>query len=96
MKRSHGIRCNSRHKLRVRPRNRGKVAVTKTMAIFLPGETVAVHLEPRVHKGMPHQAFQGQTGKIAGKQGNAYILKIHDGGKEKTLIVRPEHLVRIK
>jgi len=96
MKRSHGLRCNSRHKMRVRPRDRGKVPITKTMATFVPGETVTIIIEPRVHKGMPHQAFQGQTGKIAGKQGNAYVLKIHDGGKEKTLIVRPEHIVKVK
>ena len=96
MKRSHGIRCNSRHKLRINPRDRGKVPVTKTMATFSTGEKVIIILEPRVHKGMPHQAFQGQTGQIVGKQGNAYVLTIHDGGKEKKLIVRPEHLVKVK
>jgi large subunit ribosomal protein L21e len=96
MKRSHGIRCNSRHKLRIRPRDKGKVSVTKTMAAFATGERVTVILEPRIHKGMPHQAFQGMTGLIQGKQGNAYILIIHDGKKEKKLIVRPEHLVRVK
>ena len=95
MKRSHGIRCNTRHKLRVRPRTRGKVPVTKTLRVFTPGERVTVKIEPRIHKGMPHAAFQGMTGEITGKQGNAYVLRIFDGEKEKTLIVRPEHIVKV-
>ncbi len=96
MKRSHGLRCNSRHKMRVRPRDKGKIPVTKTMADFPIGDRVTIIIEPRIHKGMPHQAFQGRTGLIQGKQGNAFILIIHDGKKEKKLIVRPEHLVRVK
>jgi large subunit ribosomal protein L21e len=82
--------------MRVRPRDRGKIPITKTMAAFDTGAKVTIIIEPRVHKGMPHQAFQGMTGHILGKQGNAYILSIHDGGKEKRLVVRPEHLVKVK
>jgi len=96
MKRSHGIRCNTRHKMRINPRTRGKVSVTKTMAAFNTGEKVAIIIEPRIHKGMPHASFQGMTGEIMGKQGNSYITRINDGGKEKNLVVRPEHLVRLQ
>ena len=45
---------------------------------------------------MPHIRFQGQTGKIEGKQGNSYLVGINDGKKHKTLIIRPDHLRRVQ
>ena len=41
---------------------------------------------------MPHPRFQGRTGVVVGQRGRAYIVQIRDGGKIKTLFVRPEHL----
>jgi large subunit ribosomal protein L21e len=96
VRRSQGIRSNTRQKMRVTPRRRGKVPVTKTLRIFRIGEKAAIKIEPRIHKGQPHAKFQGLTGEIVGTQGKAYYLKVRDGGKLKRLLVRPEHLKRVK
>ena len=96
VKRSKGIRSKSRSILRKKPRNRGLPPITKTMQEFEIGESVSVDIEPSIHRGMPHPRFQGQTGKIEGKQGNAYLVDIIVGKKHKTLIVNPEHLGRVK
>lgn len=96
VKRSRGIRSKSRHVLRKKPKNRGISAITRAIQQFEIGESVSVNIDSSVHKGMPHPRFQGHTGKIEGKQGDAYLVGINDGKKHKTLIVRSEHLGRVK
>ena len=70
-------------------------SITRALQEFQIGDSVSVDLDPAVHKGMPHPQFQGHTGTVEGKQGNAYQVGIIVGKKHKTLIVRPEHLGRV-
>jgi large subunit ribosomal protein L21e len=95
VKRSKGFRTKSRQRMRVNPRTRGKVPVTKSLQKFKVGDRAGLAIEPRIHRGHPHPKFQGKTGTIEGRQGSAYILKIRDGGKVKRLLVRPEHLKKV-
>ncbi len=95
-KRSRGIRSKSRHVLRKKPKNRGISSITRAIQQFEIGESVSVNIDSSVHKGMPHPRFQGYTGKIEGKQGDSYLVGINDGKKHKTLIVRSEHLGRVR
>jgi len=94
VRRSKGLRSKSRHILRIRPRDRGLSPITRSLQTFDEGESVNIVIDPSVHKGMPHIRFHGYTGKVQGKQGNAYIVGITVGNKKKTLVVRPEHLRR--
>lgn len=94
VKRSKGLRSKSRHMLRKKPRDRGLSPITRSLRKFEEGEYVNIVIDPSIHKGMPHIRFHGRTGKIEGKQGNAYIVGINDGKKHKSLIIRPEHLRR--
>jgi large subunit ribosomal protein L21e len=96
VKRSKGIRSKSRHILRIKPRNRGIKSITRALQEFKEGESVSVVIDPSVHKGMPHPRFQGQTGKVEGKQGDSYLVGINVGKTHKTLIVRSEHLRRVQ
>lgn len=95
VKRSKGIRSKSRHVLQKKPRDRGISSITRAIQEFEVGDSVNITLDPSVHKGMPHHRFHGYTGKIEGKQGEAYLVGINDGKKHKTLIVKPEHLGRV-
>lgn len=95
-KRSRGVRSKSRHILRKKPAERGISSITRAIQQFEIGESVNIDIDPSIHKGMPHHRFQGCTGKIEGKQGNAYMVGIKAGKKHKTLIVRPEHLGSVK
>jgi large subunit ribosomal protein L21e len=95
VKRSKGIRSKSRHILRKKPRNRGKLPITRALQKFDEGDSVNIVIEPSIHKGMPHIRTHGKTGKIEGKQGEAYIVGINEGKKHKTLIIKPEHLRRV-
>ena len=96
VKRSRGIRTKSRHILRKKPRHRGISSITRALQEFEVGDNVNVKIDPAVHKGMPHPRFHGTTGKIQGKQGDAYLVGIREGNKQKTLVIRPEHLGRVQ
>jgi large subunit ribosomal protein L21e len=94
VKRSKGLRSRSRQILRKRPRDRGVSSISRTLRKYDEGESVNIVIDSAVHKGMPHIRFHGYTGKIKGKQGNSYIVGVTVGKKQKTLVIRPEHLRR--
>ncbi len=92
MKKSKGTRQGTRKILRKKPQDRGLIPITKALQEFDEGDKATIVIEPSIHKGQPHRRFHGKTGTVVGKQGKAFVLKVKDGGKEKKVIVRPEHL----
>lgn len=78
--------------MKKREREKGMVPLTRYLQEFKPGEKVAIKIEPSSKGGIPHRRFQGKVGEVIGKQGDAYVLRVKMGGKEKNPIVRPEHL----
>jgi large subunit ribosomal protein L21e len=93
-KMSHGPRSKTRYKMRKKLKERGPVTVNRIMRTFDVGENVAIDIEPSHHKGMPFKRFQGVTGVIEGQRGDAFVIKISDQGKPKTVIAYPVHLKR--
>jgi large subunit ribosomal protein L21e len=93
MKGSNGYRRGSRH-LSVTPREKGKVRIRSVLARFNEKERVSIRIDPR-HQNIPHPRFNGIVGEVVGSQGRAYYVKISDCGKEKTVLVTPEHLRRL-
>ncbi len=53
---------------------------------------VHLKIDPSVPNGRYHPRFDGRTGEVVGKQGDAFKVRIVDGGVEKTLIVTAAHL----
>ncbi len=94
VKASRGLRRKTRKILRRKPRDRGLTPITHEFQKFEIGEKVSVVINPSIHKGMPHSRFQGKTGVVMGQQGASWVVSVHDGNKEKTLVARPEHLKR--
>ena len=92
VRRSRGIRAKSRHVMRKSVSEPSMPPVTKSLQKFADRQKVAITINPSIHGGIPHRKFQGLTGEIVGKQGEAYLLKIKTGRKEKEIIIRPEHL----
>jgi len=95
MKRSRGFRSKSRSKLKKKYRPGRTNLIRKIMQEFEEGDRVTIVIDPSFHDGMPHPRFHGRTGSIEGMQGNAYIVKIRDGGKIKHIISSPVHLRRV-
>ncbi|WP_396612246.1 50S ribosomal protein L21e [Haloferax sp. S1W] len=89
---SNGPMKGTRGKLSNKPRERGTSPPQRSIAEFDEGQKVHLSIDPSVRKGRFHPRFNGLTGEVVGKQGRAFKVQINDGGKEKTVIVRPAHL----
>jgi large subunit ribosomal protein L21e len=94
MAKSHGYRRGSRKVMSKKPRERGLQPLGRLLHEYKRGDRTIIKIDPSFHKGMPHHRYQGKVGIIEDKRGSAYIIRIKDGQKIRSLIVRPEHLWR--
>lgn len=92
MRKSRGFRAKSRSLLRRKPRERGKMSLSKILREYKPGENVVIDINPSVHKGMPHRRYHGNVGVIVARRGRAYAVNVTQGDAVKKIIVLPEHL----
>lgn len=63
---------------------------------FEEGETARIQLNPSVTEGRVHVRYHGKNVKVTGKRGDAYELQVKDGGKTKTLYIKPVHLEKVE
>lgn len=96
VKRTGGNRRKTRSLFKKKKKDRGKISIKRYMSKFNNGDSVHLIVEPSVHKGMYFRRFVGKTGKVEGKQGTCYQVKINDRGKYKKLIIHPIHLRKVK
>ena len=76
-------------------RERGKIKLSRYFQKFNEGDKVTVIMELAKEPKFPKQ-IQGRTGIISGIRGNSYLVKMKDLNKEKTYIIHPVHLKKIK
>jgi len=76
-------------------RTKGKLSLSRYFQELKKGDKVSVIKELSVASDFPAR-LQGSTGVVESKRGNAYVLKINSQGKEKTYIIEPVHLKKIK
>ena len=88
-----GPRARTRHKLQ--KKIRGMPKVNDMFKNFAVGDKVAIVIEPSIHSAMPFPRYQGRIGSVVGERGRAYLVKIKDGRKEKTLVSHPVHLKKV-
>jgi len=92
MPHSRGPFYKSRGVMRKKPRQRGKLGLSRILRQYKPGDRVVIKIEPSVHKGMPHKRYHGRTGVVVGKRGRGIVVEVTLGKAVKNLIIRPEHL----
>jgi large subunit ribosomal protein L21e len=92
MKKSRGYRAGTRKLLSKKPREKGKIGLSKLLHEYQPGNRVVVKINPSIHKGMPHRRYHGKVGAIVDKRGRSYVVSVTQGDANKEIIVRPEHL----
>jgi large subunit ribosomal protein L21e len=92
MPNSNGPRQGTRNKLRNEARERGTSPPQRAVREFETGDSVHLKIDPSVPGGRYHPRFDGHTGTVTGQQGEAYTVRVTDGGTEKTLVVKPAHL----
>ena len=74
---------------------RGKIKFSEYFKELNKGDKVAIKEEKSIASNFHHR-IHGRTGEVEGKRGSNYIIKIKEFNKEKTFIVHPIHLKRIK
>ncbi len=92
MPNSKGFRRGARSILRKKPRNRGLQPIGRLLKEYECGDKVVIMIDPSFHKGMPHPRYHGKVSVVEEKRGRAYVVKLVERGKVRTLIARPEHL----
>jgi len=95
MKRVGGNRRKSRFKMSKSISEKGKLPISKFLQTFENGEKVLLKAFPSYHKGLFCLRFHGKVGEVVGNQGNCYKVNIKDGGKAKSCIVHPVHLLKV-
>ncbi len=91
-RKAKGYRRKTRSLLKKKPRERGKVGLSKILHKYESGEKVVIKADPSVHKGMPHRRYHGKVGVIVNKKGRSYVVNVTQGNTIKEIIVRPEHI----
>jgi large subunit ribosomal protein L21e len=89
-------RRKTRHKLKRKPAEKGKIPLSKYFQTFENGDRVGLKINSAIAKGQFFPRFHGRAGKVTGMKGTCYNIEIKDGGKLKTLVVHPIHLIRLK
>lgn len=90
--RSNGPRARSRSLLSKSPKKRGLRPLGYLLREYKTGDQVTIIIDPAMHRGMPYKRFQGSRGEVIEKRGRAYVVKVIEGDKAKSVIARPEHI----
>ena len=92
MTKSKGYRFKTRRLFRKNVRQKGMLPLSYLLREYNVGDRVDIIIEPSTLKGMPHRRYHGNTGVIAKKQGDAYVVHVKNGRAIKQIVARPEHL----
>ncbi len=76
-------------------REKGKLKLSRYFQKFEEGEKVSIVKEVSIPSDFPER-LQGRTGEVIGMQGRSVVLKIKDQAREKTFLIAPIHLKKIK
>ncbi len=76
-------------------REKGKLKLSKYFQKLNDGDKVSVVKEISIPSDFPER-LQGRTGTVIGMQGKSAIIRIKDQAKEKTFLIAPIHLKKIK
>jgi len=70
--------------------------VNEHLKEFEEDETARIQLNLSVTEGRVHVRYHGRNVKVTGKRGEAYEVELKDGGKTKTLYIKPVHLKKVE
>ena len=75
-------------------REKGKLGLSKLFAIINPGDKVSLVRNLAFTKDFPKR-FQGKTGTVFETRGVSCIVKIRDGKRHKSLVVKRINLKKL-
>ncbi|MEM4271465.1 MAG: 50S ribosomal protein L21e [Candidatus Pacearchaeota archaeon] len=75
-------------------RTRGKLKFSEYFKKLKDGDKVSIVADLGERITFPLK-LQGKTGKVVGKRGSSYIVKVKEFNREKKVIIHPVHLKKI-
>jgi large subunit ribosomal protein L21e len=90
MRAGRGFRTGTRRKFK-KPHGQ-KLTIERYLKEFKEKQRVLIDVDPSSSKNLPHYRYKGKTGTVVSKRGRAYVVSLKLGNKEKTLMLKPEHL----
>ena len=75
-------------------RQRGKLGLSRVFSELNIGDKVALVRDLSFKASFP-KTWQGRTGKVTEKKGRAYVIKVYDGNKLKTVTVKRINLKKL-
>lgn len=88
-KKAKGKRAKTRRLIKGKKRLKG---LSQEFLDLKENTGVQIVIDGSTHSGMPFKRFHGRTGKIIGKKGKCYEVRVKDGNLEKTVLAHPNHL----
>lgn len=76
-------------------RQRGKIGLSRIFSELNEGDKVALVRDLSFKASFPER-FQGKTGKIIGKRGDAYVVELYDGKKLKRIVSKKINLKKLQ
>jgi large subunit ribosomal protein L21e len=92
MTKSKGFKSKTHSLMSKRPREHGKLGLSRLLREYEPGEKVVIMIDSSVHKGMPHRRYHGKVAIVVSRRGRSYEVSVSQGNAVKEIVVRPEHL----
>jgi len=75
-------------------RGRGKIGLSRLFVGVNVGDKVALVRNLSFTRDFPER-FQGKTGTVIGERGSSRLVRIYDGKRQKTLIVKRINLKKL-
>ena len=75
-------------------RQRGKLGLSRVFSELDIGDKVALVRDLSFKASFP-KTWQGRTGQVTEKKGRAYVIKVSDGNKLKTVTVKRINLKKL-
>ncbi|MFA5173849.1 MAG: 50S ribosomal protein L21e [Candidatus Pacearchaeota archaeon] len=76
-------------------KDNGKIKLSRYFQKFKEGDKITILRELALQPKFPSK-LQGRCGTITGARGKSYLIKINDLSREKTYIIHPAHLKKIR
>jgi large subunit ribosomal protein L21e len=93
---SKGLKSKTRKKISVRKRHRGKLKISDLLKELKTGDKVVIKPNASHQVAFPHRRFFGRVATVKDKRGSCYKVIVKSGKSDKTLVVSPAHLKRVK
>jgi large subunit ribosomal protein L21e len=96
MQRIGGLRRKTRHLYTKKTRDKGKINITRYMQEFKKGDKIKILFDSSVARSPIKPRHYGKIGIVDKRRGECYEVRVKEEKKDKTIIIHPAHMEKLK